>query len=103
MSSVGLLIILVMYLALLFFIAHWAEKKRNSKWTNNKYIYSLSLAVYCTAWTYYGSIGVAADSGLSYLSVYIGPIIIIPAWILILKKIIKIFKKRKKNSNFKLQ
>lgn len=98
MSSVGLLIILVMYLALLFFIAHWAEKKRNSKWTNNKYIYSLSLAVYCTAWTYYGSIGVAADSGLSYLSVYIGPIIIIPAWILILKKIIRISRVNKVSS-----
>jgi Na+/proline symporter/signal transduction histidine kinase len=50
----------------------------------------LSLAVYCSAWTYYGSIGVAANSGLNYLPVYIGPIIIAPAWIIILKKIIRI-------------
>ncbi len=56
MSSVGLLVILVIYLAFLFVIASWAEKKKNSKWTNNAYVYTLSLAVYCTAWTYYGSI-----------------------------------------------
>jgi len=85
-------------LAVLFYIAHWAEKKGNSKWTNNPYIYTLSLAVYCTAWTYYGSIGVAADSGLSYLPIYLGPIIIAPAWIMILKKIIRISRVNKISS-----
>lgn len=90
MNSIALLVILSGYLAVLFFIAHWAEKKGNSKWTNNPYVYTLSLAVYCTAWTYYGSIGVAADSGLGYLPIYLGPIIIAPSWILILKKIIRI-------------
>ena len=90
MSSILLLLILSIYLGALFFIAHWAEKKENNKWTNNPYVYSLSLAVYCTAWTYYGSVGVAADSGLSYLPIYLGPIIIAPSWILILKKIIRI-------------
>ena len=98
MSSAALLIILSLYLALLFFVAHWAEKKANSKWTNNPYIYSLSLAVYCSAWTYYGSIGVAAKSGLGYLPVYIGPIMIIPAWMLILRKIIRISRVNKISS-----
>lgn len=90
MSSLELILILLFYLFFLFFIAHWAEKKENIKWTNNSYIYSFSLAVYCTAWTYYGSIGVAANSGLNYLPIYIGPIIIIPAWIIVLRKIIRI-------------
>ena len=98
MNSIALLIILSGYLAVLFFIAHWAEKKGNSRWTNNPYIYTLSLAVYCTAWTYYGSIGVAADSGLSYLPIYLGPIIIAPSWILILKKIIRISRVNKISS-----
>ncbi len=98
MNSVILLVILSCYLAVLFFIAHWAEKKGNSKWTNNPYVYTLSLAVYCTAWTYYGSIGVAADSGLSYLPIYLGPIIIAPSWILILKKIIRISRVNKISS-----
>lgn len=98
MNSLLLLIILGLYLSILFFIAHWAEKKGNAKWTNNPYIYSLSLAVYCTAWTYYGSIGVAANSGLSYLPIYLGPIIIAPAWIMILKKIIRISRVNKISS-----
>lgn len=90
MTSLALLIILFLYLGFLFAIAQWAEKKSNTKWTNNAYVYTFSLAVYCTAWTYYGSVGVAATSGLNYLAIYIGPVIIIPAWILILKKIIRI-------------
>ncbi|WP_395054399.1 ATP-binding protein [Flavobacterium sp.] len=98
MSSFLLLLILSIYLGALFFIAHWAEKKENNKWTNNPYVYSLSLAVYCTAWTYYGSVGVAADSGLSYLPIYLGPIIIAPSWILILKKIIRISRVNKISS-----
>lgn len=98
MSSFGLLLILSVYLGLLFLIAHWAEKKGNTKWTNNPYVYTLSLAVYCSAWTYYGSIGVAATSGLNYLPIYVGPIIIIPAWIIILRKIILISKVNKISS-----
>lgn len=90
MSSIVLLLILMVYLSLLFFIAHLAEKKSSSKWTNNSYLYSLSLAVYCSAWTYYGSIGVAANSGITFLAIYLGPVIIIPIWLLVLKKIIKI-------------
>ena len=90
MSSLGLLLILAIYVVILFYIAHWSEKRSHSKWTNNPYIYSFSLAVYCTAWTYYGSIGLAADSGLDYLPIYLGPIIIIPTWIIILKRIIRI-------------
>jgi Na+/proline symporter/signal transduction histidine kinase len=90
MSSLVLIVILGLYLGMLFFIAHWAEKKKGSSLTNNPYVYTLSLAVYCTAWTYYGSIGVAADSGLSYLPIYLGPVIIAPAWIIILRRIIRI-------------
>lgn len=98
MSSAALLVILSLYLALLFLVAHWAEKKGSSRWTNNPYVYSLSLAVYCSAWTYYGSIGLAATSGLTYLTVYLGPVIIVPAWIIILRKIIRISRVNKISS-----
>lgn len=90
MSSLGLLLILAIYVVMLFYIAHWSEKRSHSKWTNNPYVYSFSLAVYCTAWTYYGSVGLAAQTGLDYLPIYLGPIIIIPTWIIILKRIIRI-------------
>ncbi|MFV8270706.1 ATP-binding protein [Flavobacterium sp. GT2N3] len=98
MNSIGLLLILVLYLSILFYIAYWSEKRSHSKWTNNPYIYSFSLAVYCTAWTYYGSIGVAAESGLSYLPIYLGPILIIPTWMIILKRIIRISRVNKISS-----
>lgn len=98
MNSGFLLVILLLYLGLLFFIAQWAERKGNSKWTNNPYVYSLSLAVYCTTWTYYGSIGVAANSGLNFIPIYLGPVIAFPAWILILRKIIRISRVNKISS-----
>ncbi|MBB1194128.1 sodium:proline symporter [Flavobacterium sp. SOK18b] len=98
MNSIGLLLILVLYVSILFYIAYWSEKRSHSKWTNNPYIYSFSLAVYCTAWTYYGSIGVAAESGLGYLPIYLGPILIIPTWMIILKKIIRISRVNKISS-----
>ncbi|MFP5437869.1 MAG: ATP-binding protein [Bacteroidia bacterium] len=99
MSSLALLVILTLYLALLFFVAHWAEKKANtSRWTNNPYVYALSLAVYCSAWTYYGSIGLAAKSGLTYLTTYLGPVIVIPAWMVILRKIVRISRVNKISS-----
>lgn len=98
MNNIELFVIIMLYLALLFFIAFWAEKKKSNFWANNPYVYSLSLAVYCTAWTYYGSIGVAANQGLEYLAIYIGPIIIIPAWIVINSKIIRISRVNKISS-----
>ncbi len=98
MSSPLLFILVILYLGLLFFIAYWAEKRKSNFWVNNAYIYALSLAVYCSAWTYYGSIGVAANQGLEYLAIYIGPVIIIPAWIYINSKIIRISRVNKISS-----
>ncbi|WP_332034071.1 sodium:proline symporter, partial [Kaistella sp.] len=98
MSSPLLFFLVILYLGLLFFIAFWAEKKKSNFWINNPYIYSLSLAVYCSAWTYYGSIGVASNQGLEYLAIYIGPVIIIPAWIYINSKIIRISRVHKISS-----
>lgn len=90
MNSYFLFAIIISYLAILFFIAFLAEKNTKSRWVNNPYIYTLSLAVYCSAWTYYGSIGVATNKGLDFLPIYLGPIIAIPLWIVIMRKIIRI-------------
>ena len=98
MNSYVLFAVVIFYLALLFLVAHRAEKKKSKIWVNNPYIYALSLAVYCTAWTYYGSIGVAVNDGLDYLPIYVGPMIIIPAWIYINRKIIRIARINKVSS-----
>ncbi|WP_088323427.1 sensor histidine kinase [Polaribacter tangerinus] len=95
MSNYSLFFIIILYLFLLFYIAFIAEKKGKSKWVNNSYIYSLSLAVYCSAWTYYGSVGIAANSGITFLTIYLGPVIAAPLWILLLRKIIRISKQQK--------
>lgn len=98
MSSLSLFTIIILYLGILFLLAFIAEKRATSKWVNNPYIYTLSLAVYCSAWTYYGSVGVAATSGISFLAIYLGPVIAAPFWILILRKIIRISKQHKISS-----
>ncbi|SDQ81407.1 ATP-binding protein [Flagellimonas zhangzhouensis] len=94
--TIGLVIIL--YLAMLFVLAYFAEKNKKSKWTNNPYVYTLSLAVYCTAWTYYGSVGIASSSGISFLPVYLGPAIALPLWIVLMRKVIRISKQHKISS-----
>ena len=93
MEIKGLVILFsFLYLGLLFAIAYWAEKNSDSRWINNPYIYALSLAVYCTAWTYYGSVGRAATNGLDFLTTYIGPILMAPLMWIVLRKIIRICK-----------
>ncbi|MBN2654638.1 MAG: PAS domain-containing protein [Nitrospirae bacterium] len=89
-----ILIILFAYLMLLFGLAYYAEKRedRSKSIVNNPYVYSLSLAVYCTSWTFYGSVGWAATSGISFLTIYLGPSIAAVLWTLILPKIIRIAK-----------
>ena len=98
MSNYILVIIIVTYLAVLFYIAFLAEKNAKSKWVNNPYVYTLSLAVYCSAWTYYGSVGIAANTGVSFLPIYLGPVIAAPLWIIVLRKIIRISKQHKISS-----
>ncbi len=90
----NLFAITLCYLVLLFVIAYYAEKKEQTgkSIVNNPYIYSLSLAVYCTSWTFYGSVGKAATSGLSFLPVYLGPTLIAALWIVLLKRIVRIAK-----------
>lgn len=98
MNNYVLIAIIVIYLAVLFYLAFLAEKKRQSKWVNNPYVYTLSLAVYCSAWTYYGSVGIASNSGINFLSIYLGPVIAAPLWIVVLRKIIRISKQHKISS-----
>lgn len=95
MSNYALIIIIFAYLALLFYIVYWGNKNAKSKWVNNPYVYTLSLAVYCTAWTYYGSVGTAAESGMRFLPIYLGPLIAIPLWIVVMRKIIRISNQHK--------
>ena len=82
------------YLFLLFAIAYYGDKRADEgrSLANNPYIYALSIAVYCTSWTYYGSVGRAASSGLDFLPIYLGPTLVFILWWFVLGKIIRITK-----------
>lgn len=86
----------LIYLLLLFAIAIYGNKmtRTGRSIVNNPIVYALSLTVYCTVWTFYGSVGRAADQGLSFLPVYLGPTIAAPVIYMILRKIILISKKQ---------
>lgn len=94
MSSWLLIGITFLYLVLLFWIAWWVERKKDSVFlsSHQAIFYALSLGVYCTAWTYYGSIGRAAEGNVDFLTVYLGPLIVIPLWWVLLRKMIRISK-----------
>ena len=82
------------YLAALFAIAYVgdARAEQGRSIIANPYVYSLSLGVYATAWTFYGSVGRAASDGVGFLPIYIGPTIGIALWWLVMRKIIRISK-----------
>ncbi|HXW20990.1 MAG TPA: hybrid sensor histidine kinase/response regulator, partial [Roseiarcus sp.] len=67
------------YVSALFLIAYWGDHAGRGFMAGRARgaIYALSLAVYCTTWTYYGSVGVASAHGLDFLPIYIGPIIVV--------------------------
>ena len=92
----GSVIVLVSlaYLGVLFGIAYYADKRADAGRSviANPYIYSLSLAVYATAWTFYGSVGRAASDGIGFLPIYLGPTLMIALWWLVMRKIIRISK-----------
>lgn len=89
-----ILLLSLMYLSLLFAIAYLGDKRADEgrSLISNPYIYALSLAVYCTAWTFYGSVGLFASSGPLFLTIYIGPTLMAAMGWLIIKKILRISK-----------
>ena len=89
-----ILIVSFGYVGLLFVIAYYGDKRADAGRSiiSNPYIYALSLGVYCTAWTFYGSVGLASRSGLQFITIYIGPTLMAMLGWLVLRKIIRISK-----------
>ncbi len=81
------------YLAGLFVIAYVSDRaaqRGRDGFISSPIVYTLSLAVYCTAWTFYGAVGSAVRNGLEFLTIYLGPTIIFLGWWLFLRKIVRI-------------
>ena len=69
------LLLSLLYLGVLFAIASYGDRRADQgrSLIRSPYVYTLSLGVYCTAWTFYGSVGLASRQGLDFLPVYLGP------------------------------
>lgn len=82
------------YLGTLFAIAWWGDRRAENGRSviRNPLIYTLSIAVYCTSWTFYGAVGSAARSGPEYLPIYLGPTLVFLGWWFVLRKIVRIGK-----------
>ncbi len=82
------------YLGVLFAIAYWGDRRADAGRSiiARPSVYALSLAVYCTTWTYYGSVGRAAGSGIGFLPIYLGPTLMMALWWFALLKMIRIAK-----------
>ena len=82
------------YIGILFAIARYGDKRADQGRSiiANPYIYALSLGVYATAWTFYGSVGRAAGDGVGFLPIYIGPTLMMALWWLVMRKIVRISK-----------
>lgn len=84
------LAVMLLYLLLLFGVAHYADRQRDKgrSIVSNPYVYALSICVYATAWAFYGSVGRAAYTGLSFLPIYLGPsLLMLLGWFLVRKMI----------------
>jgi Na+/proline symporter/signal transduction histidine kinase len=94
MLSLDLLVsVSLIYVAFLFGVAFWAERAVDAGrggWMRTPLIYTLSLSIYCTAWTFYGAVGYAARSGLEFLTIYLGPTAVLIGWWLILRRLVRI-------------
>ena len=88
------------YLGLLFAIAWYGDRRADAgrSLISNPYIYTLSIAVYCTAWTFYGSVGRAASGGIGFLPIYLGPTLMALLWWFVLRKLIRISKQHRLTS-----
>jgi Na+/proline symporter/signal transduction histidine kinase len=86
----------VVYIAFLFAVASYGDKlAKKGRWKGGRpLIYALSLCVYCTSWTFFGSVGLAATSGLDFLPVYIGAGVMIGLGYPLVLKIVRLAKQQ---------
>ncbi len=91
----ALVLVCVAYVAILFGVAFGADKRAReglpgTAWLRGPWVYTLSLSIYCTAWTFYGAVGYAARSGLEFVTIYLGPTLVLVGWWWVLRKLVRI-------------
>ena len=85
--------IALLYVALLFGIAFVGDQRARSGrlgWLRSPVVYTLSISIYCSSWTFYGAVGSAARGGLEFAAIYIGPSLVFVGWWVLLRKLVRI-------------
>ena len=92
----GWIALALTYLVGLFYIARWGDRNSpTARWlTSHPAIYSLALAIYCTAWTFFGAVGQASQYSWDYLPILLGPILVYLLGYRFIKKLILVSKKQ---------
>ncbi|HKK86172.1 MAG TPA: sensor histidine kinase, partial [Roseovarius sp.] len=94
MASLNVLVLVcLVYVIFLFAVAFAADRAAlhgRGAWLRSPIVYTLSLSIYCTAWTFYGAVGFAARSGLEYVTIYLGPTLVMIGWWWTLRKMVRI-------------
>ena len=89
-----LIAVCLLYVVGLFAVAFAAERaaiKGRGDWLlRSPLVYTLSLSIYCTGWTFYGAVGYAARSGLEYVTIYLGPSLVLIGWWWLLRRLVRI-------------
>lgn len=91
-SPAAIILICTLYVTAIFLLAVWVERKATAGKNigNRAWIYALSLTIYQTAWTYYGSVGKAASTGVLVLGFYLGPTLAVTLWWMVLRKLVRV-------------
>ena len=87
------LFVALAYVALLFLLAYISDRasiRAGRNLLSSPLIYTLSISVYCTSWTFYGAVGSAARNGLEFATIYLGPTLVFVGWWFLLRKLVRI-------------
>ncbi|MEO5760269.1 MAG: PAS-domain containing protein [Mesorhizobium sp.] len=97
MQGLFVVIIAIAYVTLLFAIASLGDRRSTISGLSRArpFIYALSLAIYCTSWTFFGSVGLSSERGLEFLGIYIGPVLVFVFGFPLLNRIVKLAKTEK--------
>nr|WP_210328988.1 PAS domain-containing hybrid sensor histidine kinase/response regulator [Mesorhizobium amorphae] len=90
-----IVIIAIAYVTLLFVIASLGDRRSAGPDRARPFIYALSLAIYCTSWTFFGSVGLSSERGLEFLGIYTGPVLVFVFGFPLLNRIVRLAKTEK--------
>ena len=94
MLSANLVVAIALaYVAILFAVAFAGDRRARSGrlgWLQSPLVYTLSISIYCTSWTFYGAVGSAARSGFEFATIYLGPTLVFVGWWVLLRKLVRI-------------